>query len=69
MDIDLSYEKAMEELSGIVEKMSSASVPLDELMKLYERGMELTRHCEKLLNGYEAKLEQISKRVDLSQRE
>lgn len=69
MDLDLTYEKAMEELSDIVEKMSSASVPLDELMKLYERGMTLTAHCEKLLNGYEAKLEQISKRIDTAEKE
>ncbi|MCR5610831.1 MAG: exodeoxyribonuclease VII small subunit [Clostridiales bacterium] len=69
MDLDLTYEKAMEELSDIVEKMSSASVPLDELMKLYERGMALTAHCEKLLNGYEAKLEQISKRIDTAEKE
>ncbi|MBO4384168.1 MAG: exodeoxyribonuclease VII small subunit [Clostridia bacterium] len=69
MEIDLSYEQAMEELSEIVEKMSSASILLDDLMKLYERGMELTAHCEKLLNGYEAKLEQISRRAQIPSKE
>lgn len=66
MELDLTYEAAMEELNQIAEKMNSSTLPIAELMKLYERGMLLTAHCEKILNGYEAKLEQISKRMTLN---
>lgn len=57
---ELSYEQAFSMLESIVDRMSEGSVPLDELMKLYEYGMKLGEHCEKLLAGYEAKMERIS---------
>lgn len=60
---ELSYEQAFARLEEIVDGMSSASAPLDELMKLYEEGMGLVAHCEKLLKGYDAKLEMISQSV------
>ncbi len=59
----LKYEEAYAKLEEIVEKMSSASVPLDELIKLYEEGMRLAEHCGKLLKGYEARLEKVSQKA------
>ena len=59
----LKYEEAFAKLEEIVEKMSSASVPLDELIALYEEGMQLAEHCGKLLKGYEARLEKVSQKV------
>ena len=59
----LKYEEAYAKLEEIVEKMSSASVPLDELITLYEEGMQLAEHCGKLLKGYEARLEKVSQKV------
>lgn len=59
----LKYEDAYAKLEEIVERMSSASVPLDELMRLYEEGMQLAEHCGKLLKGYEARLEKVSQKV------
>ena len=63
METDLSYEQAFSRLEEIVEKMSSASVPLDELVKLYEEGMTLAAHCEKLLNGYDARMINLRERL------
>lgn len=60
---ELSYEQSYERLEEIVERMSSASAPLDELMKLYEEGMALAAHCEKLLKSYDARLEAVAKKV------
>lgn len=60
---ELSYEQSYERLEQIVERMSSASAPLDELMKLYEEGMALAAHCEKLLKSYDARLEAVAKKV------
>lgn len=60
MEKELTYEEAYGKLSGIVERMSSASVPLDELIKLYEEGMDLALYCGKLLKGYEARLQKLS---------
>jgi exodeoxyribonuclease VII small subunit len=61
---ELSYEQSYERLEEIVERMSSASAPLEELMKLYEEGMALAKHCETLLNGYDARLEMIARKAE-----
>lgn len=58
----LGYEQAFERLEKIVERMGDASVPLDELVSLYEQGMALGERCEKLLAGYEAKMEMIARK-------
>ena len=66
---ELTYEQAYEKLEEIVEKMGSASVPLGDMMTLYEDGMELAEHCEKLLNSYDARLEKVAKRALLRELE
>ena len=66
---ELSYEQAFGKLEGIVEKMGSASVPLEEMISLYEEGMELAGHCEKLLKSYDARLEKVSKQIMLRELE
>lgn len=63
----LSYEQAFAMLEQTVERMGAAAVPLDELLALYERGMELGAHCEQLLKGYEARLERVSERALLKE--
>ena len=59
----MTYEEAFSRLEEISAAMSAASVPLDKLMQLYEEGMGLAAHCEKLLKGYEARLEKVSKQA------
>ena len=59
----LKYEEAFAKLEEIVERMSTASVALDELMRLYEEGMKLAEHCGDLLKGYEARLEKVSQKA------
>ena len=56
----LTYEQAFDELEKIVERMNAPSVPLEELMKLYEQGMAIGAHCEKLLAAFDARLEKVS---------
>ncbi len=43
---DLPFEKALEELEGIVQRLEQGNVPLDESVAIYERGEALKRHCE-----------------------
>ena len=56
----LTYEQAYKQLEETVSRMDEASVPLDELMALYERAAKLGTHCEALLKSYEAKMERVS---------
>ena len=58
---ELTFEQAKEKLDGIVEKLSSGNLPIDQMVKLYEEGTELSQYCLNLLGAYEARLDQVDK--------
>ena len=55
-----SFEGALEELESIVERMEEGELSLDESLKLYERGMDLTRRCQKALDGAEQRIRTLA---------
>ena len=55
------YEDAVKELEAIVAKLSEGGVSLDESLKLYTRGVELSNLCEKRLTEIEQKISIINK--------
>lgn len=57
---DMSFEDAMSALETVVGQLESGNVPLDESIKLYERGAELKAHCEAKLKSAEEKVAQIT---------
>jgi exodeoxyribonuclease VII small subunit len=46
-------------LEGIVQKLESGDVPLEDSIVIYERGEALKNHCEKKLQTAETKVEKI----------
>jgi exodeoxyribonuclease VII small subunit len=56
----LSFEKALTELEGIVGKLERGDVELEESIAMYERGEALKAHCNRLLAQAEAKVEKIT---------
>ena len=57
-----SFEKALERLESIVEKLESEELGLDASLTLFEEGIGLSRLCQ-------AKLEEVEKRVEIVLRE
>ena len=53
---ELDFEKALAELEAIVEKMEQGELGLDESLKQFERGIALTRACQKALSEAEQKV-------------
>jgi len=51
------FEKALEELEGLVGRLERGDLPLDEALKTFERGVELTRHCQAALKTAQQKVE------------
>ena len=47
---DMSFEEAMKELETVVAKLESGEAPLEDSIKLYERGAALKEHCQKKLS-------------------
>lgn len=56
---DLTFERAMEELEKIVNNLEKGDVPLEESIRIYERGEALKAHCAALLKKAEDKVEKI----------
>ncbi len=56
----LSYEQAMAEMEGIIQKMESEQLTLDEALALFERGQALAKRCAELLTQAELKVRQLT---------
>ena len=60
----LPFERAMAELETIVGQLEQGQVPLEDSIKLYERGEALKKHCETLLKSAETRIEKITLGAD-----
>jgi exodeoxyribonuclease VII small subunit len=58
-----SFEQSLARLEEIVRRLDSANLPLDEAMKLFEEGMQLSRDCQKQLEQAEARVEILLKKA------
>ena len=55
----LSFEQALAELEQIVAKLESGQAPLEDSIRMYERGAALKAHCEKRLEAARLRVEKI----------
>lgn len=59
-DIDqMSFEQALTALEEIVTQLERGDVPLDQSIKLYERGEKLRAACQSRLDSAQARIEKI----------
>jgi len=56
------FETAMKELEEIVENMENDQLTLDQSLKQFERGVELSRICQTSLKNAEQRVEQLVKK-------
>ena len=65
------FESTIAELETLVEEMEHGDISLEESLKKFERGIELTRNCQKALEDAEQKVKilveknQTDKLVDI----
>ncbi|MDB5419178.1 MAG: xseB [Phenylobacterium sp.] len=55
----LSFEQALAELEQIVARLESGQAPLEDSIRLYERGAALKAHCEQRLEAARLRVEKI----------
>lgn len=53
---EMTFEKAMAQLEEIVRALEGGNVPLEDLIKLYDEGTALVKHCTEKLNAAEEKV-------------
>ena len=59
-------ERALSELEGLVERLERGDLPLEEALRTFERGVELTRQCQSSLRAAQQKVEILLQRGDRS---
>jgi exodeoxyribonuclease VII small subunit len=57
------FEHSLTRLEEIVRRLESASLSLDDAMKLFEEGVALSRDCQKQLDQAEGKVEILLKKA------
>lgn len=53
---NMDFEKQIAELEGIVKTLEGGSISLDESLALFEKGIKLTKSCQKMLDEAEKKV-------------
>jgi exodeoxyribonuclease VII small subunit len=61
MSKKINFENALKRLEQIVQRLESGDLSLDESLRLFEEGVELSRLCTKKLSEAEAKVEKLVK--------
>jgi exodeoxyribonuclease VII small subunit len=59
---DFDFERALQELEATVERMEKGDLGLEEALHYFERGIELTRACQKALTDAEQKVHMLLER-------
>ena len=54
-----TFEASMTRLEQIVRAMERGDVPLEESLKLFQKGTELVRNCQKLLDDAQLQIKKI----------
>ena len=58
----VGFEQTLAELEQLVAHMESGSLPLDEALKQFERGVQLTRECQEALQSAQARVQVLVQR-------
>lgn len=55
----VDFERALDELESLVERMEKGDLTLEESLQSFERGVALTRQCQKALDEAQQKVDKL----------
>ena len=61
----VDFESTLAELEELVSRMESGELSLNESLKTFERGIELTRKCQASLEAAELKVQMLIKNNEI----
>lgn len=59
---DMDFDATLKELESLVERLEAGDISLEDSLKDFERGIELTRACQKALKEAEQKVRILTKK-------
>ena len=60
MSKNTDFEKSLNELEKIVEKLQNGDISLDESIELFEKGIELSKDCRQTLENARQKITSLT---------
>lgn len=60
-DNKTSFEDKLAQLEKIVSDMENGSVPLEQMVDLYEKGQKLYKDCNEILSSFERRISEVTK--------
>ena len=60
MSKNTDFEKSLDELENIVEQLQNGDISLDESIKLFEKGIELSKDCRQTLENARQKITSLT---------
>ena len=60
-ETEVKFEELLNQLENTVKHLEQADIPLDDALKLFEKGVGLGRECQRHLNMAEKKVEILLK--------
>ncbi len=64
---ETTIEESLKELDGIVEKLESRDISLEESFAMYQKGMDLLNQCSKKIDTVEKKMLKVNEDGELSE--
>lgn len=58
------FEQSLKELEELVEQMEQGDLSLEASLQAFERGVQLTRNCQKALASAEQKVQQLLEQTE-----
>ena len=62
--MEKTFEASLNQLETIVKQLEAGELPLEESLKLFEKGVALSRECRERLNEAERRIERLMKDSD-----
>jgi exodeoxyribonuclease VII small subunit len=59
MGSEKNFEQAISELEAIVNQLEKGDLPLEETLKKFEHGIQLSQFCQKTLDEAQQKIEHL----------
>ena len=57
---EMTYEEAVKELEGTIQSLEGNSGTLEDMIRLFERGQVLGKHCLNLLDKAELRIQTLA---------
>ncbi|WP_058189558.1 exodeoxyribonuclease VII small subunit [Terracidiphilus gabretensis] len=59
-----TFEESLKKLETIVEQLEKGDLPLEDSLKLFEQGVDLSATCKKELDEAESKVQTLTRQRD-----